>query len=258
MGSPNILPIFAKIFIMRKGAFFIVAVAFAACQTVKVKNETYKVSPATVELGSLGQSKSTFNLDNDFETRSLPKLQNKVRVDVAVLPFHKQLNKVYNGKAKYDQNLTPIHYIDSLPVKPEYVNIQLFDTQGYLNELNESYNQDVFTLIKDTKKTTVVTSVAVTLSAENIAKIKQADSYYLTNEQDRKYNLLLFKSGKKTETIDLHSGKVLAYKLSKFCWSVTDRGRWYVADIVDDNSSCIGKTTEKVKEKDREKSLFKM
>ncbi len=104
----------------------------------------------------------------------------------------------------------------------------------------------------------IVSSIAVNLSTTDIAKIRLADSYYLTNVLDKKYTLTLFKQGKKVESIDLTSGTILGYRLSKFCWAETARGKWYIADMVANNSSCKGTTSTKAKNKKKEENLFKM
>lgn len=235
-----------------------VVVSCISCQTTKIKNRTYKLSSADVELGNIGQSKSTFNLQNDFETRTIAKLENKIRVAIEILPFTRKLNKIYKGKAKFNQNQSKLTYIDSLPTKPELVIIHLLDVTGFLNELNADYNKEVVTFLKDTKNTEIVSNIAVVLSNEIIVKIRQADTYYLINNQDRKYVIALYKQGKKIETIDVDAEAVLGYRLSAFCWSVTERGNWYIADMVEAKNRCMGNTKSKIHEKEKMKNLYKM
>lgn len=242
---------------MKKFLLIILFISFASCQTLKIKDKTYKVSNATTEIGSIGLSKSLY-IKNDFSTRTFPLLENKIRVDVTIVPFNKKANKFYLQKAKYNQNQSKIDYIDSLDTKPEMVTITILDVAAYVLEINSENNKNVITFLKDVKKSKVVTSIAVTLSVENMAKIKQADAYYLTNNQDKKYTLVLFKSGKKTESIDLQSGVVLAYELSKCCWGLNKKNNWYLADIIEDCKSCKGNTHSTIKEEKAFKSLYKM
>lgn len=193
---------------MKNSFFILLLLVFSACQSTLIKHDRYKVSPSTTELGSIGQSKSVFNLQNDFDARTLPMLENKIRVSVEPIPFNKRLNKFYTAKAKYDQSQSTINYVDSLPSKPELVTIRLLDVAGFVKELNADYNTDVFRLLEDTQTSEIISSIAVYLSTEDIAKIRLADSYYLTNSQDAKYTLSLYKQGKKIETIDLNAGRV--------------------------------------------------
>lgn len=230
----------------------------AACQTVEIKEKEYKTAAALTELGSVGEAYSLFKLENDFKTRAFPKLENKIRVAVEIIPFTKKLSKAYTAKGVYNQSQGKMVYNDSLPLKPEIVTVNITDVAGLANELNADYNSDMNRSIQDTKDNRIVSGIAIVLSNEDIAKIKQADTYYLSNNQERKYLLQLYKQGKKSDVIDLTTSTVLGYRLSKFCWNVTERGKWYIADLVEDCSSCRGNTKSYVSEKKKEKNLFDM
>ncbi len=240
-----------------KYLFILLLTAVTGCQTTKVDNVKYTVSSATTELGSIGSATSLFKLDDDFKTHSFPQLKNNIRLDVQVRPFNKNSYKVYNAKMKAAQEQQKIQYVDSLPIKPELVTISILDVNGYINELNSDYNKDITTYLKDTEDAVAVTGLAIALPKETIGKIKASDAYYLTNNLNQKYMLSLYKEGKKTTEIDLTSGTVIGYILGKFCWAISDRQKWYIGDIVKDNKSCKGETTEKIKEKEQT-NLFKM
>jgi len=241
---------------MKKIIFILVLLA-VSCQTTKIKNKTYKTSPATVELGSIGTSTSLNNLKNDFSIKSFPALQNKIRLDIQIVPFTKDINKIYLEKSEVNQTEKKINYIDSLSNKPKFVTVSILDQSGFIEELNANHNKNILTYLKDTEDAAIVKSIALTLSEENIAKLQSADAYYLVNNQDTKYTVMLYKDGKKIDLIDLQSGTVLAYSLGKFCWAINDRQHWYVGDIVNDNKSCKGNTYKKIKKKE-ETNLFKL
>ena len=243
---------------MKHVFFALLLVLFNACQTAKIKSETYKIAKTSPELCSIGQSKTFFKLQNSFQTKGFPKLENKSRLEIEVVPFTKKLSEQYTKKIKYNQDLQKLTYVDSLPTKAELVTIQLLDITGFVNELNADYNNDIFRIINNLQNIKLVTSIAVYLTKEEISKIKQVDSYYLTNLQDKKYTIALYKQGKKTESINIDTEAIIAYKLSSFCWAETERSKWYIADIIAENSSCKGITINKVKEKKREQSLFRM
>lgn len=243
---------------MKKSLIILLLYAISACQSTLIKNDRYKISPSTTELGSIGQSKSLLNLQNDFSTRTLPLLENKIRVSVELIPFNQRLNKIYVAKAKFNQYQPKVTYIDSLDSKPELVTIRLLDVTGFVKELNADYNTDVFKLLNATQNSVVISSVAIRLSPDDIAKIRLADTYYLTNAQDTKYTLSLYKLGKKTETIDLNSGTVIGYRLSSFCWAADERGKWHIADMTEGTNHCKGNTESRTTEKKREKNLYRM
>lgn len=242
---------------MTKYITIFLCIIITSCQSLNIKDRTYKVSSATTELGSIGLSNSLY-IKNNFSLHALPVLENKIRVDISIVPFNKKLNKFYIQKSKYNQNQSKIQYIDSLDTKPEIVTITILDVAGYIAEINSTYNNDVITYLKDTRKANIITSIATTLSSEDIIKIRNADNYYLINNQQKKYDLVLYKANKKTETINLKSGVVLGYELGKTCWAINRKNNWYLADIIKDCISCKGKTHTKIKEKETSSNLFKM
>lgn len=243
---------------MKNSLSIILLIVLTACQSTKIKNETYMVSDTAPELGSIGQPKLGSKANNEFAVRTLPKLENNVRIAIEVVPFNRKLYRIYKAKAKYNQDQSNVAYVDSLPKKPELVTIRLLDVLQFANELNADYNKDVYRFIKDTQNSEVVSSLVFCFSVEDINKIKQADTFYLTNYQDSKYAISLYKLGKKTDTLFINSLNIVAYRLSRFCWGMTERGEWYIADIIDENSKCSGITKKKIPKKEKQESLFDM
>lgn len=227
------------------------------CKTVSIKDEKYKTSGDSPELGHIGHATSMFNINNTFSTRAIPVLENRIRLTVEILPFTKKLNDVYKSKGLTNQMLAKLAYNDSLATKPEFVKISILDIAAYNGEINAPYNKNIFTYLQDTKKAMLITGIAAVLSKDDIVKLRQADAYYLANTQEKKYTILLYKKGKKADYIDLNDGIQLAYTLSHFCWAINDKEQWYVGDIVEAGKGCEGNTRKKIKEKEQE-NLFKM
>ncbi|GGF10395.1 hypothetical protein [Flavobacterium limi] len=235
----------------------LVLLIFLSCQTTKIKNDTYKIATSSPELGSIGQSRKNTKQENSFAVRTLPKLENKIRITIGIVPFNRKLNKVYKSKARYNQNQTKVAYIDSLPKKPELVTIKILDINGLVSELNAAHNEDVFRLLRDTENSKIITSIAVSLSVDEITKIRQSDAYYLINSQEKKYTIALYKSGKKTDVIDINTESIVGYQTSRFCWATNQKRQWYIADIVEGSTSCNGNTQSSLEDK-KSKSLFDM
>lgn len=244
-----------KIRVMLKKIVVLAILICSACQTTKIKDKEYKVTSSIVELGSIGVSKTSYD-QNTFETKALPKLENNIRVEIGVVPYNKKLNQIYKSKAKYNQNQTKVAFIDSLPVKPELVTIQILDVAGLVHEINADYNADILKLLIDTQNSKIISSLAVSLSTDEITKIRQADAFYLSNTQYKKYVIVLFKAGKKVDTIDINPETIVAYQVSSFCWSNSDRGNWYVADIVNVHNRCSGVTKPKITKNKKSENLF--
>ncbi|MFY0482520.1 hypothetical protein ACI6PS_07925 [Flavobacterium sp. PLA-1-15] len=241
---------------MKNSLFLMLLLVFSACQTTKIKNHNFKISTTAVELGSIGESTSLLSLQNDFKTKALPKLENEIRLSIDIIPFNKRLAKMYNSKLEFNQSQPDINYVDSLSVKPELAILRILDITGFVSELNAVYNKDIRELLFNTRNLQVVSSIAIALSNEDLVKIRQADSYYLNNAQQKFYTLSLYKQGKKIEVLNIASAEVLGYGLGKFCWSEIKR-KWRIEDIVDKNDSCNGNTTSRPSSK-KEKNIFKL
>lgn len=242
---------------MRKIIYLLILISIASCQTIKVKENTFKATDSNIELGALGEAKSIAGLKNNFTITAYPKIEEKIKLEVAIVPFTKQTNKVYQEKAKFNQKQTKINYVDSLPIKPEMVSIKISDIANLVTELNTEKNKDSFSFIKNNERTSMITSVLISLSSVEIDKLRQADTYYLVQTDVSKYNIALYKLGKKIDTVDISTATILGYGVGKFCWFENDRGKWLIGDIVQTGNSCKGNTYKKVKPK-KEKSLYKM
>src|SRR6476620_2786400 len=98
---------------MRKSILLLFAVIFTSCQPIHIKGSCYKTSDATLKCGNISQAKSLCNLKNDFESRTVADLENKIRATIEIIPYDKNLNKIYQEKIKYNQSQAKLTYIDS-------------------------------------------------------------------------------------------------------------------------------------------------
>lgn len=231
--------------------------ALYSCHTARIDGGNFKISSSTTALGTIGVASLKSNSKNEFLTKAIPVLEQKIRLDVKILPLNKKLTGIYADKASTDQTLPPLIYNDSLALKPEYVVITLYDTNSYTGELNSTKNSEVYTLIKDTQEISIVSAVAVVFPGPILEQLREADTYYLMCSADQKYTLSLYNQGKQSARIDIGSATTLAYFLSKPCWAENERDQWYIADLVPSSHSCLGLSKEKIKEKE-ENNLFKM
>jgi len=243
---------------MRIPVLSLLLIVCVSCHSVKIKNECYQTSVSQTELGSIGQPHKSLAQKNSFAMRTVPQLQNRVRLSANIVPFTKDIDKIYRSKSEFNQSQAKITYIDSLPKKPEMVTFRVIDITGLVSELNADYNKETFQLLTNNSKAKIVTSVAVSLSPESMEKIRQADAYYLENRENSKYSIALYKQAKKTETIDIGSSTVIAYRLSSLCWGLSDRGKWYIADLYEGQGKCRKPMKKKVTAKAKSKSLYDM
>ncbi|HEX8269335.1 MAG TPA: hypothetical protein VF581_05545 [Flavobacterium sp.] len=238
--------------------YFILIIFFSACHTAKIKSQKYLVSPAPTELGTIGRATVGLDRSNGFEVRAVPKLSNNIRVSIEIVPYTNKLTKHFAKKAKFNQGQELVTIIDSLPHKPEVVTIRMLDIMGLVEELNGGYNRDILQLVNNINEAQIITGVAVNLSVGALEKIKMADAYYLKNDRPQQYSVALFKDGKFTETLAFRPEDIVAYQGSSFCWAIDEKGKAYLADLVQSNTDCKGKTKSYIKEKEKTENLFKM
>lgn len=242
---------------MKYQYLLVLFVIFSACNTVKVKNDSYKVTNETVDFLAVGKSKKSYNQQNHFESFGFPKLEDKIKLYVEVLPYTKALNKIYVSKKEFNQNQLKSTYIDSVEVKPEVLLVSIADKAALVIAINNKDNSSLRDYIQTTEKASIVTYFVLNANKLTLDKIKQADSYYLVQTNDAKYEIALYINNKKTETLTISSEDVLAYQTNDFCWMENAKGKWIIGDLVDEGTSCNGKTYKKVQPK-KEKSLYRM
>lgn len=242
---------------MKKVVVLAILGVLCSCQSLKIKDTTYRVSASTVELGALGEAKSIVGLKNEFKISAYPSYQEKIKVQIDIVPHTKKTNKIYLSKAKYNQRQTAISYIDSIAIKPELVSIKITDFSLLISELNAPYNSEELFLLEKNERTSLISSILIQFPAVEIEKIRQAGTHYLIQTDVAKYQIALYSKGKRTETLPLDATTILGYEVSSFCWTESNRGKWQIGDIVLKGQSCKGATYRRIKEK-KEKSLYKM
>jgi hypothetical protein len=61
----------------------------SSCNTVKVKRDSYKVTNETVDFLAVGESATSINQQNHFESFGFPKLEDKIKLYVEILLIRK-------------------------------------------------------------------------------------------------------------------------------------------------------------------------
>ena len=119
---------------MRKIICLFILIISISCQTIKVKENSYKTSNSKIELGALGEAKSIADLKNNFTITAYPIIDEKIKLEVSIVPFTKKANKIYQSKEKFNQKQSKINYVDSLPIKPEMVIIKISYIDSVLDD----------------------------------------------------------------------------------------------------------------------------
>ncbi len=236
-------------------AIVLFAITIIGCKTSSIFQESQTNTVQQVPLGSVGLEKD-FILQQDFNNTAIPKYAEPIKLSVFIKPFTKQIHKSFL-KAKVSQSANiHVNYIDSLEVKPKFVQFKIADKVTLIKALNTNTNRGVKDYLSHNKTAHVVSSISIAFSKQDLGLIQQANAIFLVENGIKNYALQLYKEGKKTELIQFSKGVVFAYKTSNCCWQETSRHQINIVDLVSEYSSCPNKTYRNSERAKKEIKLF--
>ncbi|MEW7280942.1 hypothetical protein ABW636_20305 [Aquimarina sp. 2201CG1-2-11] len=226
------------------------------CHTVKIDKTSMQTATKTpIAPGIIGVHKDGI-LHSEFQAAAIPSYKKNILVNVRSNDFNQNTFNSYLKVSK--ENLLGLNYVDSLESKPQFITVDVLDRVAIIAELEATYNSQTLAYLKGQKKAAIVTSVSLTLEAQLIEEIKNAEAVFLSNAPYKQYQLSLVNKGKTYKTIDFSKAHIFAYELSFFCWGENSRKQIALAGIIDKKTSCP-KSTYRSAEKATEKmNYFKL
>ncbi len=228
---------------------------FISCKPVIVNHEVKTGTLSDLELGNIGLPGRSL-LEYKFKTTAIPKIQNKIRVEAQTGSFNKAK---YNSYLKASpNNKLGVVYIDSLKIKPEFVELKIIDRVELISSINNDIK--VLNYLKNTQQDIkVITSLSVALNNHHLNSISNAESIFLIYEESLKKHQILTvtKNGEKS-IINFGDATPFAYSVSSFCWYENDKKQIVIADIIDSWNSCPTKTYKKANRAKKKVNYFKL
>ncbi|WP_062053717.1 hypothetical protein [Aquimarina longa] len=212
-------------------------------------------SKTLIALGVVGLQEEDI-YSSEFQVSAIPEYKNPIRVGSSTVDFTKDTFKTYLKRSKGNEQ--KINYVDSIETKPQFITLELLDRVITITELEEEYNAQAITYLKNQKEAAIVTSVSIALSKELIQEIDVAEALFLNTSGYKQYQLSLIKKGKPYKSIDFSETTIFAYTLSFFCWGENDRKQIVLADIIDEKSSCPRNTYRDVEKAKAKMNYFKL
>jgi len=219
----------------------ILVVLVSSCKTVRINKQPQRIASSAIEFGTIGELNSNLEI-NAFQTNAIPKYQEKIRVQVAIVLHNKSTFNALKKASKLQGKNVAIKFIDSLANKPKYVSFQLIDYVSIVTQLNSEKNSSIIEHLKIAPKSRLVTTISINFSNPLLKSIESAEEIYLVNNKHKKYGLALYKSNKLYKTIELTSSTIFAYKLSSFCWTLNKRKEPILINVISENLECKNKT----------------
>ncbi len=244
--------------VIRKLLYILIIIStFCACGVLPEQN-SYETTSNKVELGVLGDKKKSV-YKTQFETVGIPEYINFIKLSVEEKSFTKGIYKEYQKATKGKRGVQKVNYVDSLEIKPKFLDFSIEDRTLVVESLNNEDNVNVRNHIRNIPKTKIVTGVRVVASNNILEQLKKADALYFRTNQQKQQVIYLFKKEKQLGILDLSEATAFGVKLSSFCWGITDTEKVTIATIVSDGENCTSKTNRDPKklEEQLEKNYFK-
>ena len=225
------------------------------CKSATLHHVTQTTTTQQIMLGSVGLDKD-FVLQTSFNSAAIPTYKEPVKLSVLSLPFNKQLHKRFL-KAKASQSTqVNINYIDSLEVKPKYLQLKIADKVTVIEALNNDSNQGIKNYLGHDKTANIITGISIAFNTQDLELIQQADAVFLIEKGLKNYALQLYKEHVKIETLWFSKGVVFAFETAHCCWQENNRHKLDIVDFVSDFNNCPNKTYRNTERAKKDKNPF--
>lgn len=216
--------------------FFANIILLTSCNTLP-KSKNLKQGNVSLELGVIGERKKEIQ-KTDYDVFGIPNYHNKIKVSAKVKSFNKNTYKKYLKSIQNTSLKDNIRYIDSIPLKPDFVELEITDNTSIVSIINEG-DLAIFNYLKKHPNASLVSKIRVILNSSDLNTMKKADALYLETIGEKQQYLVLFKENQLLEKLNLYGLHTFEYDISYFCWEVTDKRRIRLATIVD-HKNCSG------------------
>ncbi|TXG34845.1 hypothetical protein [Seonamhaeicola maritimus] len=211
-----------------------------SCKTINIATAQTKTTQQVI-LGSISADKE-FIFQKEINHSAIPSYNVPIKLMVTPKIFTKQSYKAYakaQGLQPYNIN---VKYVDSLPEKPKYIQLQIADKVTLLKALNGEENNGIKDYISHNKYANVLTSISMALNKQDLVGVLKAESLFLVENGYKTYALQLYNDGKKGRTIAFNQGVVFEYKATNCCWQENKKHDIDIVDLVGGYASCPNNT----------------
>ncbi|RZS98805.1 hypothetical protein [Aquimarina brevivitae] len=222
---------------IRFGYCILMMLVLSGCSILQPKDATPTYTPKgdIAVLGAIGTEDKQL-LATEFTVNALPQYLQGIRVYATAKPFNKNAYKKLLKSPEATK--VPVKYVDSIPNKPNYLQLQLIDRIAVLEALKTSANSSIANYIETQNDSRLVSAITVVFPKTVQDEILKADALFLQNNRYKQYELALVKDGNRVQQISLQEAVVFDYELSCFCWGENKRRKIVLQALVDTNDSC--------------------
>lgn len=235
---------------------FLITVLSTSCKTISVQNKQYQTTQQKVTLGSVGIDE-TFDLEKTYSYLGIPNYIKPIKVQITPISFNNKTFKAYHNAKELQQNSFSVTYIDSLAIKPKFLNIETSDKIGLIGLLNTIENQSIKTYLQNQNRSHVLTNISVVLNENDMTDLMKAEEVFMEQTGLKVVGLKLYSNDKVTRTISFNEGVVFAYRASSVCWKENSKYQLEIVDLVEGDNKCPNEAYSSAKRAKKEVDYFK-
>lgn len=221
-----------------------------ACKTIDTHLFPKKEKQLSgLSIGAVGVENGLF--ESGFESKAQPNMNKKLSVNVQQKTFSKNHFKRFEQMQGSEK--MSLKYIDSLPHKPSYFEIELTDDIAFATSIREDDNKGVYAFSKANKNTRVVTKLSLVFKNDGPTN---GNIFYITKGNQGASQLETISKDGSRKLYQFSDAIIFDYELSYFCWGTDTYGKIAAFDLVEEGKSCARPLSRKAKTFNKEKNLF--
>ncbi|WP_323028564.1 hypothetical protein [Gelidibacter japonicus] len=227
----------------------------SSCKTVSVQGKQYQTTTKQVTLGAVGIDE-TYDFERTYSYSGIPNYTVPVKVQVTPIAFNKTKFKAFSTAREFQTSKVNLNFVDSLPEKPKFLNIETFDIVGLINLLNSSENGPIKTYLQNQNQSHVVTNISIALNEKDMEDLTKAQAVFIEHIGLKTLGLSLYSNKTLTRTINFNDGVVFAYRAASVCWRENSKYQLEIVELVEGDNRCPNQTYSSAKKAQKKVDYF--
>ncbi|PWK20028.1 hypothetical protein [Xanthomarina spongicola] len=215
--------------------------AFTGCKTISVQDNQYQTAKEQIVLGSIGQD-ANYLLEQHYSSSAIPNYITPIKVQATAVPFNKSSYKSFQQAQPFQTTKVQIKYVDSLELKPSFINLEIVDQVGLITLLNDKTNADIKEYLVNQTESHIVTYISMAFPENILKDLQDAEEVFIEPSGKKSIALHLYKEKELIKIVNFFEGVVFAYKTASCCWKENDKYQLEIVDLVDANDNCPNKS----------------
>src|SRR5690606_27666322 len=164
-------------FSIYKCLFVLMILVFTACKTISVQDNQYQTTNEQIVLGSIGQD-ANYLLESSYYSTAIPNYTTPIKVQATGVSFNKSSFKKFQQAQAFQSKAFQITYVDSLELKPSFLNLEIVDQVGLITLLNDKTNQDIKEYLVNRTESHMVTKISIAFPETILKVVQEAEEVF--------------------------------------------------------------------------------